>query len=85
MPQSTVTEKGQTTVPVQVRKSMNLSPHQKIQWEIQPDGSVLVRPQPSALDLYGSLKPKAAFPGTREEKDAVRRAIAQQAAKEGID
>ncbi|MEW6235872.1 MAG: type II toxin-antitoxin system PrlF family antitoxin [Candidatus Omnitrophota bacterium] len=85
MPQSTVTEKGQTTVPVQVRKAMNLTPHQKIQWEIQPDGSVLVRPQSSALDLYGSLKPKKIFPGIREEKESVRRAVAHQAAKEGID
>lgn len=81
MPQSTVTEKGQTTVPVQVRKALNLSPHQKIQWDIQPDGSALVRTQPSALDLYASLKPKKAYPGAREEKDAVRGEVARKAAK----
>ena len=83
MPQSTVTEKGQTTVPAQVRKAMNLTPHQKIQWDIQPDGSALVRSQSSALDLFGSLKPNKAFPGLREEKDAVRGEIARNAAKKG--
>jgi len=84
MPQSTLTEKGQTTVPVQIRKAMNLIPHQKIQWVFHPNGYALVRPQPSALDLYGSLKPKKAFPGIQEEKEAVRRAVAKQAAKEGL-
>ena len=84
MPQSTVTEKGQTTVPAQVRKAMNLTPHQKIQWDIQPEwfGSGTLS-QSSALDLFGSLKPNKAFPGLREEKDAVRGEIARNAAKKG--
>ncbi|RJP18468.1 MAG: hypothetical protein C4527_28900 [Candidatus Omnitrophota bacterium] len=68
MTQSTITDKGQTTVPVQVRKAMNLKPHQKVQWEIQPDGSAVVRPQISALELFGSLKSDVPFPGIHEEK-----------------
>ncbi len=85
MQQSTITEKGQTTIPSQVREALNLKPHQKIQWDIQPDGSVLVRPQPSALDLFESLKSDIAFPGIREEKEAVHRAIADESVKEGLE
>ncbi len=85
MPQSTLTEKGQTTVRVEVRKAMNLKPQQQLIWEVQTDGATIVRPQPSALDLFDSLKPKKKFPGTKKEKEAVRKAAANQAANEGLD
>ncbi|MEO8428109.1 MAG: type II toxin-antitoxin system PrlF family antitoxin [Verrucomicrobiota bacterium] len=84
MPQSTLTDKGQTTVPVEVREALKIKPRQKLAWEIQDDGTVVVRPQPSALGLFGSLKPAKPFPGLKEEKEGTRRAVAGQAAKEGL-
>jgi len=84
MPQSTLTDKGQTTVPAEVREALKIKPRQQLAWEIQDDGSVVVRPQPSALDLFGSLKPVKAFPGLKEEKAGTRRAVAEQASKEGL-
>jgi len=47
------------------------------------DGSALVRSQPSALDLFASLKPSKSFPGSNEEKEAMHRLIGELAAKEG--
>jgi antitoxin PrlF len=79
MPQSTLTDKGQTTIPARVRKAMNLQPHQQIVWDVQPDGSAIVRPQRSALELFGSLKPKVPFPGIKAEKEAAQRAMAEEA------
>lgn len=83
MPQSTITDKGQTTVPVEIREALKIPPGSRIEWSLQDDGSARVRPQPSALELFGSLKPAKAFPGRAEEKAAVKRLIAEQAAKEG--
>ena len=40
------------------------------------DGSAVVRPEPSALALFGSLKSRKKFPGHREEKAAMRKAVA---------
>jgi len=85
MPQSTLTNKGQTTVPVQVRKAMNLKPHQQIDWELQPDGSAIVRPQPSALDLFGSLKSQVPYSSIKEETKAAQRVMAEEAVHEGLD
>ncbi len=85
MIQSTLTGKGQTTVPAQVRNAMNLKPNQKIQWEIQPDGTAIVRPQPSALELFGSLKSEVSFPGISKETEAAQRAMAEEAANEGLE
>ena len=83
MPQSTLTDKGQTTVPVEIRTALKMKPRGQLDWSLQPDGTVIVRPQPSALDVFGTLKPTKAFPGIEGEKRAVQKLIAERAAKEG--
>ncbi len=84
MLQSTLTDKGQTTVPAEVREALKIKPRQQLEWIVQDDGTAIVRPQPSALDLFGSLKPAKPFPGLKTEKEAVKRLTADQAAKEGL-
>ena len=44
MPASTLTTKGQTTIPKQVRDHLKLQSGDQIDFVIQPDGSVVVRP-----------------------------------------
>jgi antitoxin PrlF len=83
MAQSTLTDKGQTTVPAEIREALKIGARDRLEWTAQPDGTVLVRPQPSALDLFGSLKPAKPFPGLAGEKAAVRRLVAEHAAKKG--
>jgi antitoxin PrlF len=80
MLESTVTDKGQTTVPKEVRKALGLKPRQRIQWDLATDGTVTVRPEPSALALFGSLKSRKKFPGIKEEKAALRGYIAKTTA-----
>ena len=84
MPQSTLTDKGQTTVPVEVRDALKMKPRGQLDWSIQPDGTVIVRPQPSALELFGSLKPTKPFPGIQEERKAVQKLVAKRAAKKAL-
>jgi bifunctional DNA-binding transcriptional regulator/antitoxin component of YhaV-PrlF toxin-antitoxin module len=71
-------------VPIEVRKALRVKPRQHLEWTIRNDGTAVVRPQPRASDLFGSLKPAKAFPGLAEEKEAVRRAVGEQAAQEGV-
>jgi antitoxin PrlF len=57
MLESTVTAKGQTTVPLEVRDRIAAPPGTRLVWHVLPDGSVLVRAKnKSILDLAGSLK-----------------------------
>jgi bifunctional DNA-binding transcriptional regulator/antitoxin component of YhaV-PrlF toxin-antitoxin module len=80
---STLTDKGQTTVPQVIREALKVKPRQRLRWELQADGSAVVRPQASALDLFGSLKSPKKFPGRAAERGATSRAVGKHAAKEG--
>ena len=57
MPESTITAKGQTTVPRQVREQIGAGPGTRLEWHVTPSGSLIVRAKTrSLLDLAGSLK-----------------------------
>lgn len=82
---STITSKGQTTVPQAIRAALKVKPRQRLAWAVQADGSAVVRPQTSALALFGSLKAPKRFRGRDPERQATMRAIARHAAREGLE
>ena len=57
MSESTITAKGQTTVPAAVRERVGAVPGTRLAWHVMPDGSIVVRAKTKALlDLKGSLQ-----------------------------
>jgi bifunctional DNA-binding transcriptional regulator/antitoxin component of YhaV-PrlF toxin-antitoxin module len=84
MATSTLTVKGQTTVPQEIRDALKIKPRQRLSWCLGKDGTVVVRPQASALGLFGSLKSPRTFPGRAAERDAVVHAVGRDAAGEGV-
>lgn len=83
MAQSTITDKFQTTIPREVRVALKLKPRQRVSYELRPDGSAILRPEPELDELFGSLKLKKPVASSREEKQAAREAIAREAGNEG--
>jgi len=69
MSESTITAKGQTTVPRQVRDRIGAGPGTRLVWHVLPNGGVIVRAKTrSVIELAGSLKaPK----GKRVSGDAM--------------
>jgi AbrB family looped-hinge helix DNA binding protein len=58
MTESTITAKGQTTVPAEVRALVHAKPGTKLVWSVTPDGTIIVRAKTkSILDMAGMLKP----------------------------
>jgi AbrB family looped-hinge helix DNA binding protein len=74
MTQSTITSKGQTTLPAHIRRALHLKTGDKILYEIQGD-SVVIRPQPGVMVVFGALKPSAGKTGV-PFKDARRKSRA---------
>jgi AbrB family looped-hinge helix DNA binding protein len=59
MAESTVTSKGQITIPAEVRRAMGLKPQDRVVFTLLPDGTTVMRAKTrSALDLSGMLKDK---------------------------
>jgi antitoxin PrlF len=57
MAESTITSKGQTTVPADVRALVNAEPGTRLVWSVMPDGTIIVRAKTrSILDMAGMLK-----------------------------
>lgn len=60
MSESTITAKGQTTVPQAIRDAMHTQTGSRLTWNLMPDGAVIVRAKTkSILDLSGMLKAPA--------------------------
>ncbi|MEX5214693.1 MAG: AbrB/MazE/SpoVT family DNA-binding domain-containing protein [Nitrospiraceae bacterium] len=79
MATGTVTRKGQIAIPKVVRDHLHVSPGDKLDFLIDAEGRVVLRP--ATLDvrrLKGMLKRKRAKPVSLEEMD---RAIAEGAAR----
>ena len=57
MNESTITAKGQTTVPREVRERIGAGPGTRLVWHVLPNGALIVRAKThSAMALTGSLK-----------------------------
>ena len=77
MPTATLTTKGQTTIPKEVREHLGLRPGDRMRFSIDSDGGVTLEAATlSVRDLRGIL-PKPERPVTLEEMaEAIRRRAA---------
>ena len=63
MPASTLTSKGQTTIPKDIRNHLKLRTGDQIDFVIEPDGSVVIRPATVHVrELKGILHRKGMKP-----------------------
>lgn len=56
MPTSTITTKGQTTVPKEVRDALDLEPGSKLHWEVRGGTVAITTERPALWSLAGSIK-----------------------------
>jgi AbrB family looped-hinge helix DNA binding protein len=57
MAESTITSKGQTTIPAEIRALVHAKPGTRLLWSVVPDGTIIVRAKTkSILDMAGMLK-----------------------------
>ncbi len=57
MSESTITTKGQTTVPQPIREALHSQPGTRLLWNLMPDGTIIVRAKnKSIVDMAGMVK-----------------------------
>jgi bifunctional DNA-binding transcriptional regulator/antitoxin component of YhaV-PrlF toxin-antitoxin module len=82
--QSTITDRFQTTIPLEVRVALKLKPRQRVSYELRADGSAVLRPEPELDELFASVKLKRPVASTRAEKKAAREAMARESGSKGL-
>lgn len=75
MPVSTVSSKGQVTLPAQVRKKLHIGPNDRVTIEAVDD-TIVIRRAPDLFELKGFLG--KGFP-ERDEREQMRKAVAAHA------
>ena len=79
MPRSTLTTKGQITLPKQIREKLELETGDPIDFVIQPNGDVLLKPAKFDIrKLQGILKSSKKRPVSVEEMNQVIRSHARK-------
>ena len=75
MPHSTVTKKGQTTIPGEIRNAMQIKPGDRLEYQVEGD-HVTIRVHPGTKALKGALSSdkgtKLSFAQIREAAAAER-------------
>lgn len=78
MPKATITSKGQLTLPKEVRARLGVGAGDQVEFEVEEDGTVTVRPvKGTALGLFGLLRPA---PGSSTSVQDMDQAIADTVA-----
>lgn len=74
MPTSTITSKGQTTIPKDIRDRLHLRPGDRLEFVVDDDGRVVVLPATvDAAELAGILKPPSRPVSVEAMNQAVRK------------
>jgi AbrB family looped-hinge helix DNA binding protein len=80
---STVTKKGQVTIPKPVRDQLHIKEGDSLHFEVKDDVLILKRKERKSLLSLGGIA-KGRRVGTGEEREYTKRAVARKRAKEGI-
>ena len=77
MASSTITSKGQITIPIEIRRRLGLRSGDRLEFLFGSDGEVIVRPKRVRLEsLFGILrKPGQRTVSVREMDEAVRKSV----------
>jgi bifunctional DNA-binding transcriptional regulator/antitoxin component of YhaV-PrlF toxin-antitoxin module len=73
------------TIPVDVRRALNLKPHDRVRVEYDAErGVAIVRPAPSAvLEIYGAVTPRERPEDFRARRQEAEQGIADDAMRRG--
>jgi AbrB family looped-hinge helix DNA binding protein len=79
MPTSTVTSKGQITIPKEVRDLVGLEAGHRVSFQVRKDGVVELRPDTiDLMSLCGLFKPRVKGVTLADMDDAIRKAASRK-------
>lgn len=80
--ETTMTEKGQVTIPLAIRRIMGLHPHDKVSFEVEGDVVRIRRTTSKLLKGYGAVTPKNRPENFREIRERFEEGVAEEVISE---
>lgn len=75
--ESTITSKGQATIPKAVRDRLGVKPGDRIKFFVHPNGSVVILPTRPVTDLRGIVKARRRPVAIEEMDEAIARGASE--------
>lgn len=81
--ETTLTQKGQVTIPAEVRKALGLKPRDKVAFELDGDVAKIRRAASKIARWYGAVTPRERPEDFREVREEFEREVAEEADRRG--
>jgi len=79
---SSVTSKGQVTIPASIRKALGLKPRDKVAFRLEDRSVRIVPAKSSVLDSYGAVKLRGGVRNLKRLRRETEKWVAEQALRE---
>jgi antitoxin PrlF len=81
--ETSVTEKGQVTIPQEIRRIMGLQPRDKVRFEVDGDVIKISRASSKLLQWFGSVTPMNKPEDFQKIREEFEKGVAEEGASEG--
>ncbi len=81
--ETTLTQKGQVTIPLEIRSRLGLKPRDKVVFELEGDVAKLRRAPSKVLKWYGSVTPSQRPEDFRRIREQFEQGVAEEVDSEG--
>lgn len=80
--ETTLTEKGQVTIPLEVRRIIGLHPRDRVRFEVEGDEVRIKRATSRLLAGYRAVPPREEFEDAQKMREEFEKGVAEEAASE---
>jgi AbrB family looped-hinge helix DNA binding protein len=80
---TSITQKGQVTIPLEIRSRLGLKPKDKVVFELQGETAVLKLARSQLLSSYGAVKPISHPEDFQARREEFEKGVAEEASSEG--
>jgi antitoxin PrlF len=81
--ETSVTEKGQVTIPQEIRRIMGLQPRDKVRFKVEGDEVKISRASSKLLQWFGSVTPRNKPEDFEKIREEFEKGVAEDVASEG--
>ncbi len=80
--ETTLTEKGQVTIPLEIRRLIGLHPRDKVRFEVEGDVVKITRATSKLLAGYKAVKSRATIEDDKTIREAFEKGVAEEVVSE---